>query len=395
MADRPRIRSRSARTRTPKTERLSRGKATNAPEPEKTSAKILRAKTGSRAPARRGGRKRSPEAPPADGMPLAVQDSAADTAAAPTEPEAPEAGTNQPPGIMPAEAAAGEAPETMPAAQDQDAPPAETELAKTKQAPPSSGAKRGAAAPSGSRSRRRRASPLEAGDADAKAASKARPRANRSDRGGVAAAEQTPAVAEIKTAAADGDASTKRRPRGEAAEPVKAAADSGAARKRRGRQKSSASEEERRKAAEKVQTTTSAGASGLARRPPRDTGTVSRTEPERPAEAAIGDLEAQAALAAARLAETGRDAASTGLPVEGAAEPSITTVTAELAEFAFRSMENGMASLRELSRIRTLPELAEFQARQAQAAVAAWQQHAARMHEIYGAWLKPKPKDRN
>ena len=83
-----------------------------------------------------------------------------------------------------------------------------------------------------------------------------------------------------------------------------------------------------------------------------------------------------------------------GLPVERAVEASIRTVTAELTEFAFRSIEEGMTSLRELSRIRTLPELAEFQARQAQAAVAAWQHHAAKMNEIYGALLKPQDPSR-
>ena len=120
----------------------------------------------------------------------------------------------------------------------------------------------------------------------------------------------------------------------------------------------------------------------------------SRTEPERPAGAAIGDLAGQAAVAAARPAEVERTAAMAGLPVESSVEASIRTVTAELTEFAFRSMEEGMTSLRELSRIRTLPELAEFQARQAQAAVAAWQHHAARMNEIYGALLKPKETSR-
>jgi hypothetical protein len=132
------------------------------------------------------------------------------------------------------------------------------------------------------------------------------------------------------------------------------------------------------KAAEKSQTAASAGAS---------------EPPEPTAGGAIGDLGGQAAFAAARPAEVERAVALAGL-VDSAVEPAIATVTAELAQFAVRSMEQGMASLRELSRITTLPELAEFQARQAQAAVAAWQQHAARMNEIYGTLLKPKDKTR-
>ena len=85
----------------------------------------------------------------------------------------------------------------------------------------------------------------------------------------------------------------------------------------------------------------------------------------------------------------------TSRPVESSREPSIAPVMAELTAFAFRCLEEGLTSLRELSRIRTLPELAEFQARQAQAAVATWQEHAARMNEIYRALLKPKEAGRD
>ena len=304
-----------------------------------------------------------------------------DTAAA-SGPEAQDAGANRPTG-MPTEAASGDEPERMSAAQDQDAALAAQPDAMD-QAPPPYGVKEGADRPTANRSRRRRASPLEAGDAKA---FKQRARAKRSDRREAASmAKDVPVAARTEAADADADAQTTRRSRRAVEGPVKAAADTEPAPKRRSREKPSTSDGERGKAAEKSQTAASAGASG----PPWQAGIGVRTEPG----VAIGDLAGQAALAAARPAEVERAVASAGLPVDGAVEPSIATVTAELAEFAFRSMEEGMASLRELSRITTLPELAEFQARQAQAAVAAWQQHAARMNEIYGALLKPKDKSR-
>ena len=200
MAERSRFRPKTARTSTSKTTRLARRKAKDAPEPEKPSAKIGRGKAVSRASARRGDRKGSPEAQASDALPLGAQGSGADARAAPNGQEAQEAGANQstempaPAGSIDAgpgpeagrdEAASGDEPEGTPALQSQDAAPAKADLdAMDTETPLPPGAEGGTDRPIADRSRRRRrASAREASDADAEAASKKRARAKRSDRG--------------------------------------------------------------------------------------------------------------------------------------------------------------------------------------------------------------------
>ena len=404
MAERSRFRPKAARTRTSKTERLARGKAKDAPGPDKPSARIGRAKAASRVSARRGDGKGSPEAQAPDDMMLGAQGSGAEATAALHGQEAHDAGANQStempdsagsrdaapnPELGQAEVASGDEPKETPAPQSQDAAPTKAEPDATETAaPPPPGAEGGTNQPIAGRSRRRRASALETSDADTQAAAKKRARAKRSDRG-VGAGTVADVPTQTKAADADAVAPTKRRLRATEGLGNEAAAETGAAPTRHSREKPSVLDERRRS-----QAAASVGRAGSAGRPPGNMGIGSRTEPGRPAGEAIGDLAGQAAVAAARPAEVERVVAVAGLPVERSVEASIRTVTAELTEFAFRSIEEGMTSLRELSRIRTLPELAEFQARQAQAAVAAWQHHAAKMNEIYGALLKPQDPSR-
>lgn len=372
MAERSRSRPTAAGTRTSK-KLPSQEKAKDAPGPEKPSAGIRRAKAASRASARRGDGKGSREAQAPDGMVLGPQASGEE---APNGQEAQETGADQstkmrgPAGSK--EAAPGPASgqgevasaverKGTPATQTQEASQAEPDAADT-DAPPPPSAEGGTNGSIAGRPKRQRGSAREASDTAA--------------------------------GAADAGAPTKRRSR-RAIEGLgeEAAADTEAASKRPSQPKPSVLVGEREKVGEKSQAAAS-GALRSAGRPPRNRGVGSQTEPAQSAGAAIGDLAGQAAVTAARSAEIERMVAMTGLPVESSMETSIRTVTAELTEFAFRSLEEGMKGLRELSRIRTLPELAEFQARQAQAAVAAWQHHAARMNEIYQALLKPKDTSR-